>query len=276
MKFYRFWTRHRSQPAGCDFAVTELGFSNESPEDALQVARERAVRTAQRLAGSMSRSAEPGYYPDRPIREEIIDSFRDGDQQVAVITRNGYGSLVLNASDVLFADVDLPPTRASLWGRLLGKKPVDPAADLVANIEQQCAADPHLGMRLYRTCQGFRCLVTSRRYQPQGPEANALLVALHSDPRYIQLCRHQECFRARLSPKPWRMGLGQPPHPFPYSSPAQQQAHQQWLTQYDQAAHGFATCELVGSYGNPQIDDSIRSIVELHDHYVLHDQKPLA
>ena len=193
MKFYQFWVRHHSQPAGTDFPVTELGYSNESLDDARRVAEQRAAKSAHRWASGKLEPPGAGYYPNRPIREEIIEQFRGGDQVVAVITRNRYGCLVLNAKDVLFADIDLPHTAGpSFFSRLFGKQAADPAAEIIERIEQRCAADSRLGLRLYRTYQGFRCLVTSQRYQPDQDDARRLLGSLNSDPRYVQLCQHQQ------------------------------------------------------------------------------------
>jgi hypothetical protein len=38
--------------------------------------------------------------------------------------------------------------------------------------------------------------------------ANMLMRFLRADPDYVRLCAVQECYRARLTPKPWRCGDG--------------------------------------------------------------------
>ena len=59
-----------------------------------------------------------GYaYAERPLREEIVEELRTPRGEfVGVVTRNSYGSLVLNASQAMFVDVDLP--RAAFASRL--------------------------------------------------------------------------------------------------------------------------------------------------------------
>ena len=79
---------------------------------------------------------------------------------------------------------------------------------VLARIHAVVARHPGMGLRLYRTANGYRCLVTHRTYDPASQECRELLEALGSDPLYIRLCRGQHCFRARLTPKPWRCGAG--------------------------------------------------------------------
>lgn len=89
--------------------------------------------------------------------------------------------------------------------------------------------------------------------------------ALGADTQYVQLCRSQACFRARLTPKPWRCGVPRPPVKFPYDSPAARAAFDQWLGDYEHGAAGFKTCELVREAGCPQVHDSVRSVLRWHD-----------
>jgi hypothetical protein len=46
-----------------------------------------------------------------------------------------------------------------------------------------------------------------RRTRPSSPEVQGLFQQLEVDPLYAMLCHQQQCFRARVSGKPWRMGL---------------------------------------------------------------------
>lgn len=69
---------------------------------------------------------------------------------------------------------------------------------------------PDWGVRLYRTPAGFRAMATHRPVVVDAPEVTAFFKALAADPVYVRMCRHQRCFRARLTAKPWRMGSDQP------------------------------------------------------------------
>lgn len=49
-----------------------------------------------------------------------MSTARQADKDVAIVTRNRYGALVLNAASVLFVDVDYPKIKPSgLWDALV-------------------------------------------------------------------------------------------------------------------------------------------------------------
>src|SRR5688572_25845321 len=97
---------------------TAWGWSFQSPDEAQREAAARAQRIYQHFAQQRQR---PEHYPylDTPMREEIIESVKQGDKEIAVITRNRYGALVLNSASVMFADVDFPEAKSSSGGGLL-------------------------------------------------------------------------------------------------------------------------------------------------------------
>ena len=81
----------------------------------LSEAKEEAVARAKRIFERLTSGQPTGSYDylECPLREEIVDTFKDGDDQVAVLTRNRYGSLVLNSASTCFADVDFPRLRSN-------------------------------------------------------------------------------------------------------------------------------------------------------------------
>jgi hypothetical protein len=273
MKFYPHWAKAAETVdiGGDDWRIERYGWSNTSREEALNRAKELVKQTIQIFRGGDSPG---GYlYSDRPVREEIIQELPGEDGYAAVITRNAYGSLVLNTAKVLFADIDTPKQKnlagglGKLIGGLFGKKqsepePVDP---IIARVEQFFNESRDLGARLYRTAAGYRCLITSHVFDPLGQETCDLLTALGSDPLYIKLCSVQECFRARLSPKPWRCGMGNPPHRFPWDDAEKEAAMRAWESQYNAAAQSYGICELVSSLGNEEIHPQVAPLVKLHD-----------
>lgn len=280
MQFYKFWTKAKNSSTGNEgnFNVECWGFSNESLEDALQVAERRAAATAQALADGKLHAG--GYYEGgRPFREEVVEEFTDGDQQIAVISRNNYGVLVLNTPNVFFADVDRPKNSAvkSFLG-LFKKKTQEPSFEqqLVEKIETLCRQDASLGLRMYRTTNGYRILITSRQIPANEAKSFSLLKALGSDRLYVSLCRSQDCYRARLTPKPWRCEFHGPRTKFPFRSNAEEAEFSQWLGKYDLARQDFATCALIGDFGNTHRDPVVDKIVQLHDHYTLDGDKPIA
>ncbi|MBN1763767.1 MAG: hypothetical protein JW860_00790 [Sedimentisphaerales bacterium] len=58
------------------------------------------------MFNTMSAGHQPDSYDylEHPLREEIIESFVQGKEEIAVITRNRYGSLILNSASVCFIE----------------------------------------------------------------------------------------------------------------------------------------------------------------------------
>jgi len=61
--------------------------------------------------------------------------------------------------------------------------------------------------RVYRTFAGCRVACTSRPFAwaVDAWQAERLMRFLDADPKYAALCGKQKCYRARLTPKPWRV-----------------------------------------------------------------------
>src|SRR5437867_12101213 len=99
MKLARYWSRDRAEvidPEGNPIRAVARGWSDESIVAAQARAREIAQRVAERIA------SHPGernqyQYGDRPVPEPVILTFGDK----AVVTRNAYGALVLNADHLM-------------------------------------------------------------------------------------------------------------------------------------------------------------------------------
>lgn len=241
--------------------------SHESVEEARRLA-ESAVRA---LAARIGASGWPTHaypYPDRALREQILDEHGEGDAR-ALVTRNGYGAEVLNAARLFAADLDLPRGSGGgggLLGRLLGRKSPREAAEesFRERIRAHAAGQPFASFRLYRTAAGLRALRTDTAFDPESDASRRALEALGSDPTYVRLCRGQGCFRARLTPKPWRMGVDMPQR-FPLADATAEALQRDWLREYNEAAQRFATCQLVETFGSSNIDASLAPLVDLHD-----------
>ncbi len=91
---------------GKEIRVEAWGWSGESREAARVRGEERARRACERLRrGDPGDGAGSYGYLDAPWREEVLQEVRVGNEVVAVLTRNRYGSIVLNAARVCFVDV---------------------------------------------------------------------------------------------------------------------------------------------------------------------------
>jgi hypothetical protein len=210
-------------------------------------------------------------YGERPLREEIIEVFRNReDEEVGVVTRNAYGALVLNAARAMFIDIDFQKEAIlkSLLTRMrkgLGMTALSQEERHLQRIEQWARQNSTWGMRVYRTFGGLRCLVTDRVFDPARESTLEILRRLDSDPLYIRLCQRQECFRARLTPKPWRCGIPKPPSRYPWETAEAESKYRQWETQYRLAASQYTTCKLLREIGPGRIHPEVQPILAVHD-----------
>jgi hypothetical protein len=130
------------------------------------------------------------------------------------------------------------------------------------------AAHPDWRLRVYRTPAGLRLLALHRRFDPREDAVRACFDALGVDPLYARMCLKQNCFRARVTPKPWRMGLPRL-HP-PYSAAwrpehAALPARRAWVESYDREAQGYAACRHLETLGSGATDADAESVRVLHD-----------
>jgi hypothetical protein len=215
-------------------------------------------------------------YHEHPLREEIVDTLRRDDETVAVITRNRYGALVLNAASVFFADVDCPEhgpdgvldAIVSAFSKARRQARQQAAASVTEQkIRDWSRHHPDRSLRLYRTFAGFRIMMTDRLYDPISQEVTALLRELDSDPLYRKLTEKQACFRARLTPKPWRCGWRSPPNRYPWNDANAEKVYRKWERSYHEKSQPYQVCELVEAIGPPAGDEPIGAVIDLHDRY---------
>ncbi len=127
---------------------------------------------------------------------------------------------------------------------------------------------PDWRVRVYRTPAGLRLLALHRLFDPREPAVAACFDALGVDKMYARMCHNQNCFRARVSPKPWRMGL-QRMRP-PYSAAwrpehAKLPARLQWIDAYQRKAQDYASCRYIETLGSGAVDGDADAVRELHD-----------
>jgi hypothetical protein len=123
-------------------------------------------------------------------------------------------------------------------------------------------------LRLYRTPAGFRVLVMHRKFHAHDNEVKALFQALNTDPVYVRMCERQICFRARLSPKPWRIGMSKHIGPGVWPIKVDYLSRREaWVREYDAASQAYAACKFVVELGNGRSDSAIDAIRRLHDEW---------
>lgn len=129
-------------------------------------------------------------------------------------------------------------------------------------------ANPSWNVRLYRTPAGYRVLATHRPFDASSDEVQRFFAAVSADPVYVRMCTNQSCFRARLTAKPWRIGISAHMRPRPGVWPVRPElaaARNEWVTNYEARAAAFAACRYIESVGSGVVHESLSSVVDLHD-----------
>ena len=269
MKIPPYWVTEKRR--GCDGCLWKLrGISYKSMTEARERLEERfRIRSEFAVRHGVSADA----VAQHSSRLRALDELRADEystlllepvlQQVDadnVITRNRYGVQVLNSTSLCFVDVDHFPL--SVWESFLGMlgKKTSPEEKLLQVLHSLCAADESLGARLYRTHKGWRVMLMGDGLAPDSPRMREICRALHADHLYESLCSRQQCWRARLTPKPYRVGVPGYPRPVDSESVNSPEA-QEWVQRYESACRGKGVCRLVDVVGR-----KLQSpIIELHD-----------
>lgn len=268
----RYWARAERTVKdgwGGTMSLIKYGWSQSSVEEAeRQAARALDVLAARVMAGETLDSY--GYGTRAPMREELIQEVRHGCEVVAFVTRNCYGALVMNTARAMFADIDCPKPKPTggLLKRLFGKATSelpDPTLEALGRVQAWSRRHPQYSMRVYRTNAGLRVLFTSHTFEPADSVTCRVLEELGSDPLYARLCQAQKCFRARLTPKPWRMGMRLERHIWPAPSPHHEAAWARWVKNYNERRQRFAVCSLEGEFGSGDLLEEISPVLRLHD-----------
>lgn len=135
-------------------------------------------------------------------------------------------------------------------------------------IDHFLAKFPEWNLRIYQTPAGLRVLATQRTFLPSDPAVFEFYRALGVDPIYVRMCVNQQCFRARVSPKPWRMGISQHMRPRPGFwpvSPDRLPIRNAWIKDYETKAGAFAACTFLESKGSGITHPDVRRVQSLHD-----------
>lgn len=270
----RYW--HRAADTGTAGTPSAWGWGDTADE-----ARRKADERLRSLRDRISRGdgwPEKYAYGNRPLKEQILETIGDADAPDAIVSRNHFGSKVLNTARLLFLDIDL--AAESGWHGFLRKLGLRKDTPESMALDQLRAALGRFGrgtFRIYRTAAGLRVMAVDREFNPKADDTRRLMEETGTDPAFIHLCRVQESFRARLTPKHWRCGVGQPPGRHPRTGRDEQFAFSTWLRDYEEITVGFATCRYLKTIGQGRARGAAAALVELHDRETRCDQDlPLA
>ncbi|MCU0241596.1 MAG: hypothetical protein MUF51_04150 [Vicinamibacteria bacterium] len=278
MYFPKYWAQAQQD------SLISWRWSDRSLDEARAIARDSVDRLAQIYSSGGFRCMERYGYGSRPLREPVLREIRAEDGAIAgVITRNAYGSLVLNTARVMILDIDLdapvPPREhfvsiLPVWLMLIfgQRKPGAPSHSgqaafdaALGRVERWSRQNPDWGLRLYRTCAGLRLIVTHATFDPVAAANHAICDTLAVDPLYRRLCREQKSFRARLTPKHWRVRLGRPDQRWPFEGEKAEKRFSRWEVAYRKACAGHAVCRLIDSFGSREVIPDARVLIDLHD-----------
>jgi hypothetical protein len=127
---------------------------------------------------------------------------------------------------------------------------------------------PDWHLRVYETPAGYRLLAMHDVFDPQSVSAKSALNELNTDQRFTRLCALQACFRARVSPKYWRMGYkpkeSLPKSKWPY--PAEHLSlRKTWVAGYDAIAPKFSSCRFLEKLGCETVHPDSEAVRIIHD-----------
>jgi hypothetical protein len=136
----------------------------------------------------------------------------------------------------------------------------DPLAWAVARTRAWCEAHPAWRVAVYETPAGARLLPLHATFDASDDATFAFMRHVEADALYVQMCRLQRCFRARVSPKPWRAGVAE--HfraggTWPVRDPGKLAVRAAWVKRYEAAAKAFASCryvETIGAGGQTRVE----------------------
>lgn len=252
MKIYKFWHKDTAtiRIDKNDVEVNLLVGSDISTDDAKKKLIERAHLIEQRI-----RNKDGIEEYDADIKE-FIESEID-EKNIVTVCR--YGALVLNSDQYSFYDLDdYSHSILDLFGavRRMSKK-----QRIVHKFKQNISKYPELGrsFRIYETCNGIR--VIGKKYlDPNASNFTRIMRALNVDFTYSTLCRKQNCYRARLTPKPFRMKI----ETIKIKSPldCETSNYKSWANMYRSESKAYSVVKLLETIGEDFASDKT---IQFHD-----------
>jgi len=176
--------------------------------------------------------------------EEVLDGIAYQGQEVAIITKNAYEAEVLNAKNMMIVDVDLEGDQAIVQNAQFA---LDVLRSFISNTKNW-----DLGFRVYKTAAGLRYICTTHEFEATDPLSDKIMRNLLADDRYRALCKFQDTYRARLTPKPWRAS------DIAWRNRGVWDVSGEWV-EY------FRVCDSLSLYGNTNILPQFAKAIEYHD-----------
>ena len=132
---------------------------------------------------------------------------------------------------------------------------------------------PTWHLRVYRTPNGYRILVMHQIFEPRGEQVQSFFKAIYADPYYDLMCQNQNCFRARISPKPWRIGVERLRQGIWPISNERMADRENWVREYERQAEDYASCRFVEQFGSQMVHPKAKRVQSIHDQYCKSDSQ---
>jgi len=191
------------------------------------------------------------------IDEPIVEEFAHEGNQIGLITVNSYDAKILNANNLMIVDVDLPTNCE--FSQNLGHIIAYSKKQALSVLKLFCQENTDYGFRVYATRAGLRYICTTHRAYPHHESTKQIFRCLYADPLYVQLCQFQGTFRARLSPKPWRVGNAEETSRWTYDR------NQGYVTPQGRQWEEVRVCKALGIVGKKHILEEFKLIIKHHD-----------
>jgi hypothetical protein len=252
MKTKRYWinTVRKIRIENETKDVPILAGSDISKSDAENVANDIAAIIQSRIDKNERKSDYESIIKER-VSEKI-----DEDN---VVTINRYGAKVLNSTQYSILDLDDYPFE--LWDIFGATKGTDKKSLILQRFKKKLAKNNSLGddMRIYETAKGLR-VICKKYISPQIPAFRSLMSKFRVDKVYTYLCVKQDCYRARLTPKPHR--IKQVPIRIKSPLDCETEVYEQWESEYARKSSSYSVAKLIETIGS---DFSSDKVIAYHD-----------
>jgi uncharacterized protein (DUF2267 family) len=206
-----------------------------------------------KLFGEAFEFTSPDHWYSHPLdeylvlHEPVIELYGSTTELLGAKTINSYKAQILNCEQMLIVDVDLKEDGTD-------KCVVALSEEMALAVLTEISRGTTYQWRVYRTAGGLRYIEVSRPWLAYSQQVQRIMHLLYADPLYTLLCRRQETFRARLTPKPWRSDIIE--------------AYDECLDEYFEVVSDGgdeAVCELLTTIGKKTVLKDFREMIEVHD-----------
>lgn len=138
----------------------------------------------------------------------------------------------------------------------------------IERTREWCKRQPEWRVCAYETPAGVRLLPVHAAFDAGEESSFEFMAFVGADKLYQRMCRLQKCFRARVSPKPWRAGVQdhfRAGGTWPVRDATKLATRDAWVQRYEKESADFASCRLVETLGDGRAHPDIEQIRMIHD-----------